>query len=102
MACSPHPQPAGRRLRELGGSFFRVAFLRAPANFAEAGGPVFVGPSAAWMPPPSLHGWIHGVSREDRAIGFPTEVSALEKNRLLPQPDGTRLQANEDSAWIAA
>jgi hypothetical protein len=67
MACSAHPQPAGRRLREPGGSFFGWFFLQTPAT------------------------------------GFPTEVPALEKNRLSPQPMAHACRfANEDSAWIAA
>jgi hypothetical protein len=31
-------------------------YLQAPVNYAEAGGPAFAGPSAAWMPPQSLQG----------------------------------------------
>ncbi|RFP60733.1 hypothetical protein D0Y53_06120 [Luteimonas weifangensis] len=46
-------------------------FLRAPTHLPEAGGPTCAGPSAAWMPPRSLQGRIHGVSRTGRATGFP-------------------------------
>ncbi|RFP61988.1 hypothetical protein D0Y53_02740 [Luteimonas weifangensis] len=44
--------------------------LQAPTHCAEAGGPACAGPSAAWMPPRSLQGRIHGVSRTGRATGF--------------------------------
>jgi hypothetical protein len=54
LACSPHPQPAGRRLWADDRSRLRKAFLRAPTRCPEAGGQGSAGPSAAWMPRKSL------------------------------------------------
>src|SRR3546814_15270455 len=58
-----------RSLARLWSRVFVFSF-RAPGDWAEAGGPLFAGLSAAWMPPISLHGRTCGVSREQRATCF--------------------------------
>ncbi|RFP61266.1 hypothetical protein D0Y53_05995 [Luteimonas weifangensis] len=52
----------------------------------EAGGPACAGPSAAWMPPRSLQGRIHGVSRTGRAAGFPSQKLPRLKGGFTTHP----------------
>ncbi|APP77367.1 hypothetical protein BJD12_21485 [Xanthomonas vesicatoria ATCC 35937] len=55
----------------------RGVFAFFSKNTSELSGVVsspLVGPLAAWMPPSSPHGWVHGESRErrgHRALGQP-------------------------------